>query len=54
MIVADTSALAAIAFAEPERDAFLQAIISAQRVLVSTVSSWSRAWWFTGAAGKRR
>ena len=38
MIVADTSAIAAIAFAEPERDSFKQAIHSAKRVLVSTVS----------------
>ena len=38
MIAADTSALAAIAFAEPEREVFLKAIKSAQRVLVSTVS----------------
>ena len=38
MIAADTSALAVIAFAEPEREVFLKAIKSAQRVLVSTVS----------------
>lgn len=38
MIAADTSALAAIAFAEPERDAYLQAIKSAGKALVSTVS----------------
>jgi ribonuclease VapC len=38
MIVVDTSALVAIAFAEPEREAFLQAINRAGRALVSTVS----------------
>lgn len=38
MIAADTSALAAIAFAEPERDAYLQAIKTAGKALVSTVS----------------
>ena len=38
MIVADTSAIIAIAFAESEREAFLQAIASADRVLISSVS----------------
>jgi ribonuclease VapC len=38
MIVVDTSALAAIAFAEDERDVFLQAIQAARKALVSTVS----------------
>jgi ribonuclease VapC len=38
MIVADTSALVAIAFAEPERDLYVRAIEQAGRVLVSTVS----------------
>lgn len=38
MIAVDTSALVAIAFAEPEREVFLQKIMSAQRVFVSTVS----------------
>jgi ribonuclease VapC len=38
MIVADTSALAAIAFAEPEREAFLQIIKTAGKALVSSVS----------------
>ena len=38
MIVVDTSAIVAIAFAEPERDAFVQAIQSAERALISTVS----------------
>ena len=38
MIVVDTSALVAIAFAEPEREAFLQAIKTAGKALVSTAS----------------
>ncbi len=38
MIVADTSAIVAIVFAEPERDVFVRVIQRAQRVLVSTVS----------------
>lgn len=36
MIVADTSALAAIVFAEPEREVFTGIIQQAQRVLIST------------------
>ncbi len=38
MIVADTSAILAIAFAEPERAVFVQALQRAGRVLISTVS----------------
>jgi ribonuclease VapC len=38
MIAVDTSALVAIAFAEPEREAFMQAIKMAGKALVSTVS----------------
>jgi ribonuclease VapC len=38
MIVVDTSALVAIAFGEPERDAFVQAIEKAGKALISTVS----------------
>lgn len=38
MIVADTSAIVAVAFAEPERDAFVQVLHGAERVLISTVS----------------
>lgn len=38
MIVADTSAIVAIAFAEPEREAFVQVLQSADRVLISSVS----------------
>jgi ribonuclease VapC len=38
MIVADTSAIVAIAFAEPEREVFVQALQRADRVLISSVS----------------
>lgn len=38
MIVVDTSALVAIAFAEPEREAFSQTIQKAGKALVCTVS----------------
>jgi ribonuclease VapC len=38
MIVVDTSALVAIGFAEPEREAFLQTIKTAGKALVNTVS----------------
>lgn len=38
MIVADTSAIVAIAFAETERGAFVQAIERAERTLISSVS----------------
>ena len=38
MIVVDTSALVAIAFAEPEREAFAQIIQKSNKALVSTVS----------------
>lgn len=38
MIVVDTSAIVAIAFGEPERVAFVQAIQQAQRALISSVS----------------
>ena len=37
-IVADTSAIVAIAFAEPEREAFVQALERAERCLISSVS----------------
>lgn len=39
MIVIDTSALVAIAFAEPEREAFVGVVERAQRVLVSVPTS---------------
>ena len=38
MIVVDTSAIVALAFGEPERDAFALAIRQAERALISTVS----------------
>lgn len=38
MIVVDTSALVAVAFAETEREAFVQAIQQAERAFVSTVT----------------
>ena len=38
MIVADTSAIVAIAFGEPEREAFVKVLHRAERVLISTVS----------------
>ena len=38
MIVVDTSAIVAIAFGEPERAAFTQAILQADKALITTVS----------------
>jgi ribonuclease VapC len=38
VIVVDTSAIVAIAFAEPEREAFVQALERAERCLISSVS----------------
>ena len=38
VIVVDTSAIVAMAFGEPEREAFLQAIQRAEKALISTVS----------------
>jgi len=38
VIVADTSAIVAIAFAEPEREAFVQTLERAERTLISSVS----------------
>jgi ribonuclease VapC len=38
VIVVDTSAIVAVAFAEPEREAFVQAIQRADKALISTVS----------------
>ena len=38
MIVVDTSAIVAIAFGEPERDTFSEAILRAGKALISTVS----------------
>ena len=39
MIVADTSAIVAIAFAEPEREAFVASLERAERTLVSSVTA---------------
>jgi ribonuclease VapC len=39
VIVADTSAIVAIAFAEPEREAFVAALERAERTLVSSVTA---------------
>lgn len=39
MIVVDTSAIVAIAFGEPEREAFVRAIGQADKALISTVSA---------------
>jgi ribonuclease VapC len=39
VIVADTSAILAIAFAEPEREAFVAALERAERTLVSSVTA---------------
>jgi ribonuclease VapC len=39
VIVADTSAIVAIAFAEPERSAFVAALECAERTLVSSVTA---------------
>ena len=38
MIVVETSAIVAIAFGEPEREAFVQAILHGGKALISTVS----------------
>lgn len=38
MIVVDTSAIMAVVFGEPERDAFVQVIQRADKALISTVS----------------
>ena len=53
MIVADTSAIIAIAFAEPEREAFLKAIESAQRTLICSVSAVEARMVVHGRRGQR-
>ena len=53
MIAVDTSALVAIAFAEPEREAFLQAIKMADRALISTVSAVETRMVIHGRRGQR-
>ena len=53
MIVAGTSAIIAIAFAEPEREAFLKAIQPAQRTLISSVSAIEARMVVRGRRGRR-
>jgi ribonuclease VapC len=53
MIAVDTSALVAIAFAEPERAAFLNAITVAGKALVSTVSAVETRMVVHGRRGQR-
>ena len=53
MIVADTSAIIAIVFAEPEREAFLKAIESAQRTLICSVSAVEARMVVHGRRGQR-
>ena len=43
VIVVDTSALVAIAFAEPERDAFVDIVHRSRRVLISTPEPFNRS-----------
>lgn len=53
MIVIDTSAIVALAFGEPERDAIAQAIQQADRVLISTVSAVETRMVVHGRRGQR-
>jgi ribonuclease VapC len=53
MIVADTSAIVAIALAEPERDAFLRIIRQADKTLLSTVSAVEARMVVHGRRGQR-
>jgi ribonuclease VapC len=53
MIVVDTSAIVAIAFAEPERAAFVQVLERADRVLISTVSAVEARMVVHGRRGQR-
>jgi ribonuclease VapC len=53
MIVADTSAILAVAFAEPEREVFLKAIEAAQRTLISSVSAVEARMVVHGRRGQR-
>lgn len=52
-IVADTSALAAIIFAEPERHTFLRAVEEADNVLLSSVSAVETRMVVHGRRGER-
>jgi ribonuclease VapC len=53
MIVADTSAIVAIALAEPEREVFVRAIREADKTLVSTVSAVEARMVVHGRRGQR-
>ena len=53
MIVVDTSALVAIAFAEPERDLFLRVIANSGTALVSTVTAVEARMVMHGRRGQR-
>ena len=53
MIVIDTSAIVALAFGEPEREAIAQAIQQADRVLISTVSAVETRMVVHGRRGQR-
>lgn len=53
MIVVDTSAIVAIAFAEPEREAFVRAVQQADKALISTVSAVAARMVVYGRRGQR-
>lgn len=53
MIVVDTSAIVAIAFGEPEREAFVRAIQQTDRALISTVSAVEARMAVHGRRGQR-
>ena len=53
MIAVDTSALVAIAFAEPERDRFTACLRQAERALISTVSVLETRMMVQGRKGER-
>ena len=52
-LVVDTSAIVAMAFGEPERDAFAQAIQQADKALISTVSALEARMVVHGRRGQR-
>ena len=53
MIVIDTSAIVALVFGEPERDAIAQVVQQADRVLISTVSAVEARMVVHGRRGQR-
>jgi ribonuclease VapC len=53
VIVVDTSAVVAMAFGEPERDAFVRAIQQARKALISTVSALEARMVVHGRRGQR-